>query len=214
MEMRPLRSVALSATVVALSACGGTTVPMTFAERESSYVQASSALSFTGGVPANPTLLTGVPTSSSKTYSGQMALIVRNSGTAADITLTQNALSSEGIIGDINLTANFMTNGGTLTGSATNFVDSNNSEVVGTLTLFNTVINRNNIAPIPENVSYTANISGTLTGTPAGGTANLNGISLGGFAEPNATLWGTAFSDSNPSAGEAAFRGIFVANEN
>lgn len=213
MEMRPLRSAALSATVVALTACGGTSVPTTFAERELGYLQASNALSFTNaGVPANPTPLSGVPTTGTKTYSGQMALIVRSTGLASDITLSQANLQSEGMVGDITLTANFATNGGTLSGSATNFVRSNNSAITGTLTLTSTTLDRINLAPNPEQVSYSATIfSGTLSGTPIG-NANLNGVSVGGFADPNAALWGTAAGNSG--AGTDAFRGIFVAAEN
>lgn len=211
-----LRSVVICSLLVGLSACGGSSTSLSptgiYAQSLNNYITNATTLGFDGTAPSVQTPLAGVPTFGSADFSGQMALVVRADGHPGSISLGEANLRSQGIVGDVMLSADFALTGGFLAGSATNFRNADGSNVAGYLTIATTEINRISVLGV-ENVTYDeTSIFGVLSNTRIG-TAVIDGTVEGGFSDPGAVLWGTAKGTADPSAGTATFSGVFFAPE-
>jgi len=196
----------LCATSVALAACGGSspTVDPTFAAAQQNFLTDAAAIGFSSSSePTNATLPADITLTDGATYSGPLALIVRNSGSASDIDMTAANLETEGMVGQMTMTLD-LASATPLGGEATGFIRPDGEAVGGTLTMSDTFF------VIVPNASVTYNLTpfaGSLTNTPVG-NVNLNGAIVGGFADPDAVIWGESASTTG-----TPFRGQFIASE-
>ena len=150
-------SILTAASFMALTACGGTSTPLSFAEIDKEGLALSREIFET--TYTDPSTL---PTTGHAVYDGYMAATIADQYTVA---------------GDLEMRANFA-NGGSFSGSVTNIVGEDESAYNGQLTLSNGAIDSG--ANPDTEWTYGMDMTGTLSGDQ--GSVVVNAGLLGDFS--------------------------------
>ena len=154
--------------MVTLAACGGssTSGPNASTSFANIIEDAGTLADEVAVIPyTDPATL---PTSGSATYNGFIGVVLDNNA---------------GVAGDLQLIANFAPNANenAITGSASNFFDNEENAIGGTLTLSNSVLDRN--ADTNTQFTFDADLSGDLTSDE--GDISVAAFLLGDFTGTN-----------------------------
>ncbi len=186
-----LKVILVGASGAALSACGSSggdgPDPLTFAELAA---EEDILRNDTGGLTVvEPMNLPDGPTAGSATYNGTLGFI-----------LDENGADEVQFLSDLTLTANFVAD--TISGNASNFVDSSEEQYTGSLSLERGVIDRNTDTTL--NYTFNADLEGTLTN---------NGDQYESFAEIRGEFLGASASGPDTHV-SGAVTGTIVKNNN
>ena len=181
----------VAASLALLTACGGSNSTRSFNAITADLAGRANELQGLEGTATND-----VPSSRSVNFSGAGRYVVTIFGSESD-------LASE-----VDLTVNFGRD--TVTGQFTNFVDENNDQLSGSISLSSGVLDRGGREVLAE-----ADLQGNLVG-PFGENVEIDGALLGGFGDDDGTadvLAGLVGGDITVDGIGGSFEGAFITEE-
>lgn len=197
----------LSIAAVGLSGCGGAQLdgPMTrtgqgFGQVQSDFLgQAAFADS---NAALDPLTFAQVQAQGGASYSGQAAIFLSEDIADIDAAGDPGSLPDPSLLGQVALQTSFGADAGTITGTMTNFVDSNDQVKTGSL-----VLSDGAVASYSSAAVFLANINGTLSG-PGLGNGDYPATVIGLF-DPDGSVLGFGGADADQTTREFAI--VFAA---